>query len=128
MSSVKKNFSYNIIFQIFTIAMPLITAPYLSRILGATGIGIYSYNFTIANYFVYFAMLGVNNYGTRSIAKAKEEDKSRIFWTIYAVQIIASIIVLIIYMLYVINNNQQNKIIALIQTLLPDPVHPAINP
>ena len=59
MSDVKKNFSYNIIFQIFTIAMPLITAPYLSRILGASGVGIYSYYFTIANYFVYFAMLGV---------------------------------------------------------------------
>lgn len=116
MSNVKKNFSYNIIFQIFTIAMPLITAPYLSRILGADGIGIYSYNFTIANYFVYFSMLGVNNYGTRSIAKT-EEDRSSIFWSIYLIQIIASIIVLIIYFLYVTNINQQNRVIALIQSI-----------
>lgn len=117
MSDVKKNFSYNIIFQIFTIVMPLVTAPYLSRILGATGIGVYSYYFTIANYFVYFAMLGVNNYGTRSIAKAKEKEKSGIFWSIYSVQIISSIIVLFIYILYVNNSNQENRVIALIQTI-----------
>lgn len=117
MSDVKKNFSYNIIFQIFTIVMPLVTAPYLSRILGATGIGVYSYYFTIANYFVYFAMLGVNNYGTRSIAKAKGNDRSRIFWNIYSVQIISSIIVLFIYILYANNINQENRVIALIQII-----------
>ena len=42
MSSVKKNFSYNIIFQILTLIMPLITAPYIARVIGAEGQGIFS--------------------------------------------------------------------------------------
>ncbi|MFQ7300240.1 MAG: flippase [Clostridium sp.] len=117
MSDVKKNFSYNIIFQIFTIAMPLITAPYLSRILGASGVGIYSYYFTIANYFVYFAMLGVSNYGTRSIAKSNDKDRDKAFWNIYGVQIIASLIVFCVYILYVINTKNENRVIPLIQSI-----------
>ena len=71
MSSIKKNFSYNIIYQILMILIPLITAPYISRVLGAEGVGIYSYTYSIANYFMLFAMLGINNYGNRCIAKSK---------------------------------------------------------
>ena len=52
--SIKKNYMYNLIYQILVIILPLITTPYLSRVLGAEGIGIYSYTLSITTYFILF--------------------------------------------------------------------------
>ena len=64
--------------------MPLITAPYVSRILEADGIGIYSYVVSIMTYFTMFAALGTVNYGTREIAQSRDNKSkmSNIFWEI----------------------------------------------
>lgn len=51
-NGVVRNYFYNIAYQALTMVLPLITAPYLSRVLGASSIGAYSYSFSIANYFV----------------------------------------------------------------------------
>ena len=67
MKSLKKNLTYQTIYQVLVTITPLITSPYLSRKLGAAGLGIYSYTQSIVNYFVLFAMLGFINYGTRTI-------------------------------------------------------------
>lgn len=48
-SSIKVNFIYNIVYQILLIIIPLITSPYISRILGSEGVGTYAYAFSIAN-------------------------------------------------------------------------------
>ena len=48
------NFAYNTAYQILTILIPLLTTPYLSRVLHADGIGQYSYSYAIAYYFVLF--------------------------------------------------------------------------
>ena len=50
MESLKKNLIYNIIYQILIIILPLITAPYIARVLGAEKVGIYSYTYSIAYY------------------------------------------------------------------------------
>lgn len=102
MNSVKKNFAYNFIYQILIMILPLITAPYLSRVLGADGIGTYSYTYSIAYYFTLFGMLGLNNYGNRSIARIRndKEKLSKAFWEIYGMQVITSIIIFIFYLLY----------------------------
>ena len=62
MSDVKKNFIYNIIYQILILILPLISVPYVSRVIGAEGVGIYSFTYSIVYYFMIFAMLGLNNY------------------------------------------------------------------
>ena len=46
--SIKKNYIYNTLYEILAIIAPLITAPYVSRVFGADGVGIYSYT---SNYF-----------------------------------------------------------------------------
>lgn len=119
MSSIKKNFSYNIIYQILVIILPLITTPYVSRTIGAEGSGIYSYTYSIANYFVLFAMLGLNNYGNRMIAKCKDDKQklSKEFSSIYAMQLITSIISIIVYIVYVLVFDNQYYINALIQLI-----------
>lgn len=101
-NKVAKNYIYNLIYQVIVLIIPLITTPYLSRILGVEGIGIYSYNYSIAYYFSLFIMLGINNYGNRSIAKClnKKEKEDAIFWEIYAMQFIMGVLVLSIYLIY----------------------------
>ena len=103
MSNVKKNFIYNSAYQLLAIITPLITTPYLSRVLGASGIGRYSYSYTVAQYFAIFILLGLNNYGNRTIAMVKgNKDKlSKTFWSIYFMQCICSVIVIVLYLIYV---------------------------
>ena len=48
--SIAKNYLYNLTYQILTLLLPLVTASYLARALGATATGIYSYTYTIVNY------------------------------------------------------------------------------
>ena len=48
---------YNLLLQMVTLFMPLITVPYVSRILGKEGIGVYSYTFSIAQYFIILGTL-----------------------------------------------------------------------
>lgn len=113
--SVKKNLIYNIIYQITITILPLITTPYLSRVVKAEGIGIYSYFLAIVTYFVYFAMLGISNYGNRSIAKIDDQNnKNKAFSCIYYFQIITSIIVIIAYLLFFSFFVTKNKFIAAI--------------
>lgn len=119
MGEVKKNFLYNIVYQILILIIPIVTVPYVSRVLGSTGIGIYSYTYSIVYYFMMFAMLGLNNYGNRSIAKVRDnkEKLSRTFKEIYCMQIITSITMIILYFLYLDIFDVKYKEIALIQSI-----------
>lgn len=119
MGEVKKNFIYNIIYQILILLIPLITIPYVSRVLGANGLGIYSYTYSIVNYFMMFAMIGLNNYGNRTIAKVRDnkEKLSKTFIEIYSMQIITSILMILFYSLYLILFNIEYKNIAILQSL-----------
>lgn len=115
--SVKKNFIYNIIYQILIILLPLITTPYIARVIGAQGVGMQSYTYSIANYFVLFAMLGINNYGNRSIAMIRDnkEKLSITFMGIFSLKAIMTIIVMGIYIIYILIIDNEYKVLLLIQ-------------
>lgn len=125
MSSVKKNFSYNLIYQILTIGSALVVMPYIARTLGANQAGAYSFTFSKAQYFYMFAMLGLANYGSRSIASAKAMDEqqggkhnvSRSFFGIFTIQLVTAILALGSYLLYTFLFVQENTSIAMIQSL-----------
>lgn len=102
MNSIKKNFLYNSAYQLLLFIIPMITTPYVSRVLGSEGVGIYSFNNSIAYYFVIFTMLGLNNYGNREIARSRDdkEELSKSFFSIYSLQLICGIITNTLYLLY----------------------------
>ena len=102
MGSLKKNIIYQSAYQILLIIMPLITSPYLSRVLGPEGLGINSYNYSIVYYFMLFAGLGISNYGNRSIAASRNNliIKSKTFWEILCAHFMLSGIVIFVYILY----------------------------
>ena len=101
-SSVKKNFGYNIAYQVLAIVLPFVTAPYLSRVLGADGVGVYSYSNSVASYFLLFAMLGMANHGNRTIAATYKDKVSlgRSFINNYAIQATCGTVVTIAYLAY----------------------------
>lgn len=117
--SPKKNFMYNIIYQCLILIIPLVTAPYLSRVIGAKGVGTYSYTYSVVYYFMLFTLLGVNNYGNRSIAKVRDnkKDLSKTFWSIYILQFFMGSLMIIIYLTYIFIWNNEYKNIALIECL-----------
>lgn len=102
MSSVKKNYFYNVMYQLLVAIIPIVTAPYLARTVGRTGSGTFSYYSTVASYFVLFTQLGVVNYGTRAISVARNdmEKKSRTFSSIVILTVSTCAISLIIFFIY----------------------------
>lgn len=115
-TSTKKNYIYNISYQIFAVIVPLITTPYISRVLGADGVGIYSYTYSIVNYFLILSVLGTAVYGTKRIGmfQDKKYERSKNFWEIFILRISMTIIMMVTYYLYVILL-ADDKLIAAIQ-------------
>ena len=117
MASIKKNFLYNVLYQILLIVLPLITTPYISRVLGVVGIGMYTYTYTIANYFVLAAMLGVKNYGNRKIAFVRDNPArlSRTFWEIYDLQFFCALVSFAVYLFVMASQDTAYRTISLLQ-------------
>lgn len=82
--SIKKNYVLNVAYQVLLFATQLITAPYLSRVLGSEGIGINSYTNSVVTYFILFASLGTASYGQREVAMHRDDKNagSLLFWEI----------------------------------------------
>lgn len=119
MKNTSKNFLYNLIYQFFIFIIPLITIPYVSRILGVNNIGIYSYTYSIVNYFMLASMLGINNYGSREIAKSSDnyEKKSKIFFSIYFLQLFFTIFMWLLFLIFYFIYDYEYKNILLIQMI-----------
>ena len=117
--SLKINILYQIFYQILTLIVPLITAPYISRVLGKDGMGVYSYTYAIANYFVIFTMLGILNHGNREIASHKDniQERSQSFWNIFLIHFLFGCFVLIIYVLLILYVFDQYRTVFLVQTV-----------
>lgn len=119
MKTLEKNFIYNVLYQLLVIVLPLITAPYIARTLGAESVGVYSYTYSVAQYFLLFAMLGISTHGNRCIASVKNDrDKlSREFCSIYSIQICTYTISMALYWGYLLLSHIDNRLIAGIQFL-----------
>ena len=107
-TSIIKNYIYSLIYQIIVMIIPLITTPYLSRILGANNIGIYSYTLSIVTYFVLVGSLGVSLYGQKEIAYVQDDIECRTqkFYEIFFMKLITMILSLIIfYIMFCSANN-----------------------
>ena len=109
---VIKNYLYNLSYQILTIILPIITVPYVTRIFTSEALGNYVFYNSIVSYFSLFAMLGIGVYGTKQIAAAS--DVSSTFWNIYAIQLIASILAISVYIIAIFSIPQMGGVIPLI--------------
>ncbi len=102
-SSIKKNYIYNLSYQMFTLLLPFIVTPYVSRVLHPDGIGFFSYANSIATYFSFAAALGISAYGMREVAlvKGDVQKASRIFYELTVIRTVTTFISLGAYLLLV---------------------------
>lgn len=75
--SVRYNFIMNFILTTSQFLFPLITFPYISRVLLATGNGKVTFVASVANYFMMVASLGIPTYGIRACAQVRD-DKDKL--------------------------------------------------
>lgn len=117
--SLKKNYLYNLVYQVLVMILPLITVPYVSRVLLPQGVGTYAYTASIVSYFSFLGILGIDTYGNKLIATSRDDKQkmSQNFFSLYFLQLMLTTASLIVYLITAIFFIQQDRSIALIQTI-----------
>lgn len=73
MKSLKKNAVLNMTRTVMSLIFPLITFPYISRVLEPSGVGRVNFANSIISYFSMIAALGISTYGVREAAKVRDD-------------------------------------------------------
>ncbi|MEI3267101.1 MAG: oligosaccharide flippase family protein [Frisingicoccus sp.] len=103
-NKLASNMVYQLLYQSLVVFFPLLTTPIVSRALGSELLGVYSYTYAIAYYFSLGATLGISTYGSRQIAFNRDnlQKMKSIFWQLYSIQMLCSILVIALYIAYII--------------------------
>ena len=126
--SVKFNFIMNFILTASNFIFPLITFPYVSRVLGASGTGKVSFAISVVSYFTMVAALGVPTYGIRAAAKARDDQEklNRTTQEILIIHLFMMILVSIAYIMAIlfVPRFQSDRILFLVVgvSILLDPL------
>lgn len=88
--SAGRNYILNLSYQILLIILPLVTTPYISRVLTPAGVGAYSLSFSYITYFTLLGAFGFTYYAQREIAKHADdqEKQATLFWEIFLVRLL----------------------------------------
>ncbi len=118
--STRKNTLYNMAYRLFSMLLPLVTAPYLSRMVGADGVGLYGYAWAISYVFVLIGLLGLENYGPRAIAQVRDNrgKLNRTFSAIWMMQLLVAGVTLLVWCGYVAFVAAEEQSIAFHLTLM----------
>ena len=101
MPSIKKNFFYSSILTTSNFLFPMITYPYVSRVLGPNNLGIVNFVEGIIGYFILFSMLGVATIGIREVSKNRDNktELSNVFSSLVSITGFTTIISIIILLI-----------------------------
>lgn len=107
-NQVAKNYLYNVSYQILLLILPLITTPYISRILGPDNIGIYSFTQAISQYFILIGSIGIALYGQREIAFVQKNKmkRSQIFWELIILRFFSIMISLALFYFLIVDHSE----------------------
>ncbi len=110
--SIKKNYVFNVFYQILTLITPLVTAPYLSRVLEPDGVGRVSFVESIVSYFSLFAVMGISTYGQREISYVQDdiEKRSKAFWDTKILGFCISGIAILVYVFFALFQKDNSTI------------------
>lgn len=106
--SLRKNFAYSGILTVSNYVFPLITFPYVSRVLGVTNIGICNFVDSIVNYYVLFSMMGVPLIGIREIAKNSNNrvELDKTFTSLFLLNAMMTCFALIVFIISIYSVSQ----------------------
>ena len=101
--SVKKNYIYNLAYQMLAVIIPLMIQPYIARVLGAGEVGAFSYTTAITGYFALVGNLGIATYGQLRVAAFRNDRKvvSRIFWELAVLRFLLMTGAAVIFLLFI---------------------------
>ena len=118
--STRKNTLYNMAYRLFSMLLPLVTAPWLSRAVGTEGVGLYGYAWAISYTFSLVSLLGLENYGPRAIAQVRDDKPAldRTFSAIWKMQLLVAGLTLLVWCGYVAFVAGEEKQIAFHLTLI----------
>ena len=116
---LKKNYIYNVTFQICKLSLSFMLIPYIARVLGSQGVGIASYTDSIVQYFILFGAIGIDLYGNRAIAYVKDDhtERNKTFWSIFILKFFTASLSLILFLGFIFFSSSGYKAIFLIQCL-----------
>ena len=108
----QKNIFYNVLLAISQVLLPILTFPYLARVLGPEHLGVLNFAESYARYFVLVAAFGIPIYGVREVAKLQNDKEKlrKLFLEIFAINLITTFILSIIFyfsILFVDKLNQE---------------------
>lgn len=120
MSSLKKNFFYNALLTVSNYIFPLLTFPYITRVLGAEGFGIANFAFSFVENAILFCNLGISTIGVKAIASCKKnkEEMSKVFSTLVTIHMCVTLFISVVYLSIVLYSNslQEQKEFLLLGT------------
>lgn len=101
---VIKNYLYNAGYQILNMIIPLITVPYISRVLGAHDVGINEYTNSWVTFFFLMGQMGITLYGNREVAYHRDDlyKRSQTFWGVEALQLLTVSSAFVLYLVAVL--------------------------
>lgn len=104
MNSLKKNYVLNLAYQLLVIVLPIVTTPYVSRVLQVENIGDISYTTSIATYFGVLGLLGSSVYGQLRVAKERDNKYlvSKTFFEIVSCRILSMTLSIALYCIMMI--------------------------
>lgn len=119
---MRSNAVYVMFAQVAIVLTPLVLTPYLTRVIGAEGLGLYSFSFTTASAFMIVGQLGVQLYGRREIAKCNGDRaaQTRVFWELVTLVWRAFSIILPVFVIVALHGpfEEQARLALLIQIVL----------
>lgn len=107
-------------YQILVLIAPLITVPYVARVLGSYGVGVNSYTNSWITFFLLLGQMGISLYGNREIAYNRDDKakRSKIFWEIEMLQFLTIMFAYCVFIVCMLTYIHQYRIYFAIQSLL----------
>ena len=102
--SLVKNALYNFVYTGLNLFFPIITAPYISRVLGASNLGKVNFATSLVNWFILCSVFGISSYGVREVAKVRNNKTqlSKLFSELLLINFMLSIIMTVVYLILVL--------------------------
>lgn len=118
-NKILKNYCYSLSYQILLIILPIITLPYVSRVLKPEGLGIFSYSYAVVSYITIVLNSGFSLYGNRQISAARDNyvNLKKVFLEIYLVKTMMTLLVVALYICWVLNVDSNQRLLYLLQGL-----------
>ena len=117
-SNLSKNIIYNLILTVSGYVFPILTFPYVTRVLGPASYGTANFVLGIVDYAVMLSTLGISTIGIREIAKCSgnEKELNNVFSSLCSVHLLLASFIAVIYIgiVFVVGELRENYYLYLI--------------